>query len=282
MRQTELRKFKTALFVIGIILIAILYFTGIFQKIMEPRYVTYETADGLYAFEFQDDWENKAERYSADLYCSADKKYINAMVFVYNKSEIVKDISSEFLIDFHVNDLSGIRKDFTLIEDHKTKNDGTKTVTTVLYSGIDDKGAKFYYRFSAISFAEKSDTALMVIQTVNKGDYKKYKDELEKITDSAFMKPHGTSEEKSVDSSSKSTADDVAEAAGNFDVELTEAGSNKIQVIKIIREVTGLGLKEAKDLMDAAPTVIKKATSEDDAESIKAKLTEAGAKVTVK
>ena len=67
-----------------------------------------------------------------------------------------------------------------------------------------------------------------------------------------------------------------------FDVELTDVGPNKIKVIKVVRELTGLGLKEAKEAVEAAPKVIKEATSKEDAESIKAKLEEAGAKVTLK
>jgi len=67
-----------------------------------------------------------------------------------------------------------------------------------------------------------------------------------------------------------------------FDVVLAEAGSNKIGVIKVVREVTGLGLKEAKDLVDGAPKNVKDAVSKADAESIKKKLEEAGAKVTLK
>jgi len=67
-----------------------------------------------------------------------------------------------------------------------------------------------------------------------------------------------------------------------FDVELTEVGAEKIKVIKVVREITGLGLKEAKDLVDGAPKVLKEGTSKDDAEAIKAKLAEVGAKVTVK
>ena len=68
----------------------------------------------------------------------------------------------------------------------------------------------------------------------------------------------------------------------DFDVELTAAGSSKIGVIKAVREITGLGLKEAKDLVEAAPKVIKEATAKEEAESIKAKLEEAGATVTLK
>ncbi len=67
-----------------------------------------------------------------------------------------------------------------------------------------------------------------------------------------------------------------------FDVELTEAGAEKVKVIKVVREVTGLGLKEAKDMVDGAPKVIKEAASKDAAEEIKAKLEEVGAKVTLK
>jgi large subunit ribosomal protein L7/L12 len=67
-----------------------------------------------------------------------------------------------------------------------------------------------------------------------------------------------------------------------FTVTLTEAGTNKIGVIKAVREVTNLGLKEAKDLVDGAPKVVKDGVSKADAETIKKKLTEAGAKVDVK
>ena len=67
-----------------------------------------------------------------------------------------------------------------------------------------------------------------------------------------------------------------------FDVELTEAGAEKVKVIKVVREVTGLGLKEAKDMVDGAPKVIKEAASKESAEEIKAKLEEVGAKVTLK
>ena len=67
-----------------------------------------------------------------------------------------------------------------------------------------------------------------------------------------------------------------------FDVELTEAGAEKVKVIKVVREVTGLGLKEAKDMVDGAPKVIKEAASKDAAEEIKAKLEEVGATVELK
>ncbi len=71
-------------------------------------------------------------------------------------------------------------------------------------------------------------------------------------------------------------------AQTEFTVTLTEAGANKIGVIKAVREVTSLGLKEAKDLVDGAPKNIKEGISKDDADAIKKKLEEAGAKVTVK
>lgn len=73
-----------------------------------------------------------------------------------------------------------------------------------------------------------------------------------------------------------------AEEQTEFDVILAEAGASKINVIKVVREITGLGLKEAKDLVDGAPKPIKEKVSKEEAESIKAKLEEAGAKVEVK
>ena len=73
-----------------------------------------------------------------------------------------------------------------------------------------------------------------------------------------------------------------AEEKDEFDVELTEVGPNKVKVIKVVREATGLGLKEAKDLVDGAPKVLKEAASKAEAEDIKAKLEAEGAKVTLK
>ena len=67
-----------------------------------------------------------------------------------------------------------------------------------------------------------------------------------------------------------------------FDVELTEVGAEKVKVIKVVREITGLGLKEAKDLVDGAPKMVKEQASKDEANDIKAKLEEVGAKVTLK
>ncbi len=74
----------------------------------------------------------------------------------------------------------------------------------------------------------------------------------------------------------------AAEEKTEFDVELTSAGDQKIKVIKVVREITGLGLKEAKEAVDGAPKVIKEGASKEDAEGIKAKLEEVGATVTLK
>ena len=74
----------------------------------------------------------------------------------------------------------------------------------------------------------------------------------------------------------------AADDKDSFDVELTETGAEKVKVIKVVREVTGLGLKEAKDLVDGAPKVVKEGASKDEANDIKAKLEEVGAKVTLK
>ena len=74
----------------------------------------------------------------------------------------------------------------------------------------------------------------------------------------------------------------AAEEKTEFDVELTEAGANKVKVIKVVREITGLGLKEAKDVVDGAPKVIKEAASKEEAEDIQKKLESEGAKVTLK
>ena len=75
---------------------------------------------------------------------------------------------------------------------------------------------------------------------------------------------------------------DAAAAKTEFDVELTEIGQEKVKVIKVVKEITGLGLKDSKDLVDGAPKNIKEGVSEAEANDIKAKLEEVGAKVTVK
>ena len=74
----------------------------------------------------------------------------------------------------------------------------------------------------------------------------------------------------------------AAEEKSNFDVVLTDAGSNKIAVIKVVRDATGLGLKEAKDLVDGAPKTVKEGASKEEAEELKAKFSEAGAVVELK
>lgn len=73
-----------------------------------------------------------------------------------------------------------------------------------------------------------------------------------------------------------------AEEKTEFDVELTDIGPNKIKVIKVVRELTGLGLKEAKDAVEAAPKVLKEGVAKEEAEDMKKKIEEQGAKVTLK
>ena len=75
---------------------------------------------------------------------------------------------------------------------------------------------------------------------------------------------------------------EAAEEKDSFDVELTDAGASKVKVIKIVREVTGLGLKEAKEVVDGAPKVLKEGVSKAEAEDLKAKLEAEGAKVNLK
>ena len=75
---------------------------------------------------------------------------------------------------------------------------------------------------------------------------------------------------------------EAAEEKTEFDVELTEVGPNKVKVIKVVREVTGLGLKEAKEVVDGAPKVLKEGAAKAEADDIKAKLEAEGAKVTLK
>ena len=77
-------------------------------------------------------------------------------------------------------------------------------------------------------------------------------------------------------------AGEAAEEKTEFDVELTDVGANKVKVIKVVREVTGLGLKEAKEVVDNAPKTIKEAATKEEAEEIKAKLEAEGAEVTLK
>jgi large subunit ribosomal protein L7/L12 len=74
----------------------------------------------------------------------------------------------------------------------------------------------------------------------------------------------------------------AAEAKTNFDVVLKAAGANKLQIVKLVKELTGLGLKEAKDMVDGAPKTIKEGLPKDEAENLKKQLTEAGAEVELK
>ena len=75
---------------------------------------------------------------------------------------------------------------------------------------------------------------------------------------------------------------EAAEEKTEFDVELTEVGAEKIKVIKVVREITGLGLKEAKDMVESAPKVLKEAVSKDEADELVKKLEDVGAKATLK
>ena len=83
-------------------------------------------------------------------------------------------------------------------------------------------------------------------------------------------------------SAAAGAAGGAAEEKSEFDVELTEVGPNKVKVIKVVREVTGLGLKEAKEAVDGAPKVLKEGVEKAEADDIKAKLEAEGAKVTLK
>ena len=100
---------------------------------------------------------------------------------------------------------------------------------------------------------------------------------------------HAVEDEFGVSAAAAVVAAGPVEAAGpaveektEFDIELTEVGPNKLNVIKVVRTITGLGLKEAKAAVDSAPTVLKEGASKDDADAAKAQLEEAGAKVTLK
>ncbi len=89
-------------------------------------------------------------------------------------------------------------------------------------------------------------------------------------------------EEFGVSAAAGGAAADGGAEKDEFDVELTEVGPNKVKVIKVVREVTGLGLKEAKEVVDGAPKVVKEAAAKEEAEEIKTKLEAEGAKVTLK
>ena len=92
----------------------------------------------------------------------------------------------------------------------------------------------------------------------------------------------GVSAAAGVEVAAGAGAGEAAEEKTEFDVELTEVGGQKVKVIKVVREITGLGLKEAKAVVDGAPKALKEAVSKEEAEDIKKQLEEVGAKVTVK
>ncbi len=98
----------------------------------------------------------------------------------------------------------------------------------------------------------------------------------------ACEKEFGVSAAAGVVVAAAADAGAAVEEKTEFDVELTEVGPNKVKVIKVVREATGLGLKEAKDLVDSAPKMVKEGVSKEEAEEVKTKLEAEGAKVTVK
>ena len=98
----------------------------------------------------------------------------------------------------------------------------------------------------------------------------------------AAIKEFGVSAAAGVVVAAAGAGAEAAEEKDEFDVELTEVGPNKVKVIKVVREVTGLGLKEAKAVVDGAPKALKEGASKAEAEDIKAKLEAEGAKVTLK
>lgn len=119
-------------------------------------------------------------------------------------------------------------------------------------------------------------------------EFKKIVEEIEKMTVlelhelvKVFEKRFGVSA-AAVAVAGPAAAGDAGEEKTDFAVELTEAGAQKIAVIKVVKEALGLGLKEAKDAVDGAPAVLKEGMKKEDAEALKAKLEEAGAKVTLK
>ena len=122
--------------------------------------------------------------------------------------------------------------------------------------------------------------------------FKKIVEEIEKMSVLDLAELVGILEEKfgvsasapmmAAPAAQSADAGEAAEEKSSFDVEITEAGGNKIAVIKAVREITEVGLKDAKDLADAAPKVIKEGVSKAEAEEMKKKLEEAGAKVTLK
>ena len=106
--------------------------------------------------------------------------------------------------------------------------------------------------------------------------------ELIKDIEEKFVVPAAAPVAVGVAAAGGAEAGGAAEEKSEFDVELTSIGDKKINVIKVIREITELGLKEAKDMVDGAPTIVKESASKDEASEIQKKLEEAGASVTLK
>ena len=98
----------------------------------------------------------------------------------------------------------------------------------------------------------------------------------------AIEEKYGVSAVAAAAPAAAGTAGEAAEEKSSFDVVLTAAGDQKIKVIKVVRDATGLGLKEAKDLVDGAPKTVKEGASKEEAEELKAKFTEVGATVELK
>ena len=98
----------------------------------------------------------------------------------------------------------------------------------------------------------------------------------------AIEEKYGVSAVAAAAPAAAGAAGEAAEEKSSFDVVLTEAGDQKIKVIKVVRDATGLGLKEAKELVDGAPKTVKEGVSKDEAEDLKAKFTEVGAVVELK
>ena len=105
--------------------------------------------------------------------------------------------------------------------------------------------------------------------------------ELKELID-AYCEEFGVSAVAAAAPAAAGAAAAAEEEKTEFDVILAEAGATKMQVIKVVKEITGLGLKEAKDVVDGAPKVVKEGASKEEAEDIKKKLEEVGAKVTLK
>ena len=98
----------------------------------------------------------------------------------------------------------------------------------------------------------------------------------------AIEEKYGVSAVAAAAPAAGAAAGEAAEEKSSFDVVLTDAGDQKIKVIKVVRDATGLGLKEAKDLVDGAPKTVKEGVSKEEAEDLKAKFTEVGATVELK